>query len=388
MSDHLSSPRALADPACDICDVYVFPSPERPGHLVLAMSVFPLAGSTALFSDAVLCRFRLRPAAIAGPGTTARFTVGPDADELVFDCTFSEPSAHPGGDRLTQEGTCTTPAGDEVTVTVHDRRGGNGGGLRMFAGLVSDPFIFQFEWILETLKTGRLATPKVGKNTMAGSNCLGLIVELERKKWLPAGPLFAVVGETLAIGKRPVRLERVGRPEIKNIGMQWNAYDSVNRDVDVRDLYNQEDAFHLGKDHRGAYRARLNANFAFYDGLDGKIDWPPDEDGNHPLTGFLLEDFLVVDVSKPFAEVSYFEIEQAMLDGRPHATCGGRTLNDDFLDTYYTLLINAGKGPRISDGVDRMPVPASNVFPYLAPPNPPKPEAKTAATAEQQTATP
>ena len=31
-----------------------------------------------------------------------------------------------------------------------------------------------------------------------------------------------------------------------------------------------EDAFHLGDGYVGAYRARLNANLAFWDGLDGK----------------------------------------------------------------------------------------------------------------------
>ena len=94
-------------------------------------------------------------------------------------------------------------------------------------------------------------------------------------------------------------------------------------------------------------------------------------DGSHPLTHLLLHDFLVVDVSKPFAEDSYLEIERAMLQDRAPQTCGGRSLNDDFLDTYFTLLINAGNGSRISDGVDQPTVPASVVFPYLAPPNHP-----------------
>ena len=33
--------------------------------------------------------------------------------------------------------------------------------------------------------------------------------------------------------------------------------------------------------------------------------------------------------------------------------------------TLYTVLVNAGNGPRISDGVDQATVPASDVFPYL-----------------------
>jgi hypothetical protein len=67
-----------------------------------------------------------------------------------------------GSGQLRQVGTCPTPAGDHVTATVHDRHGGSGDGLKMFAGLTSDPFIFQFEWIVETLKTGHIASSKIG----------------------------------------------------------------------------------------------------------------------------------------------------------------------------------------------------------------------------------
>ena len=134
-----------------------------------------------------------------------------------------------------------------------------------------------------------------------------------------------------------------------------------------------EDAFHLGPTYLGAYRARLNANLGFWDGLDGSADWPSDPRGAHPLTETLLADFLVVDTSMPYAEDSYFEIERATLAGRPHETCGGRSLNDDVMDTIFTLLVNGGSGPRISDGVDRATLPASRSFPYLVPPNPTPP---------------
>ncbi len=80
-----------------------------------------------------------------------------------------------------------------------------------------------------------------------------------------------------------------------------------------------------------------------------------------------------MDVSKPYAEHSYFEIEQATLEGRAHESCGRRSPNDDFMDTLLTLLINAGNGPPISDGVDQATVPASRSFPYLASPNAPQP---------------
>ena len=152
-------------------------------------------------------------------------------------------------------------------------------------------------------------------------------------------------------------------------------FDPVNRDLEIRDLYNMEDAFALADGYLGAYRARLNANLAFWDGLDGKADWTSREDGSHPLTELVLADYLVVDVTKPYAEQgSYLEIELAALRGEEHRTCGGRTLNDDVMDIIFTQLINSGTGPVIRDGVDRSTRPGTRTFPYLAEPNPDPPE--------------
>ena len=107
-----------------------------------------------------------------------------------------------------------------------------------------------------------------------------------------------------------------------------------------------EDAFALGESYQGAYRARLNANLAFWDGIDGKADWATDSNGDHPLTNLVLADYLVVDLTKPYVERgSFLEIELAARRGEAHETCGGRTLNDDVMDTIFTQLINAGNGP-------------------------------------------
>ena len=193
---------------------------------------------------------------------------------------------------------------------------------------------------------------------------------------------MGVVAETLTRGRFNVRIERVGRPEVKNMMLAPKDFDPVNRDLEIRDLYNMEDAFHLEDAYLGAYRARLNANLAFWDGLDGKVDWPPDANGDHPLTDLVLADFLVVDVTKPYVEPgSYLEIEIAARRGDAHATCGGRTLNDDVIDTLFTQLVNAGNGPVIRDGVDHATRPAGRTFPYLAAPNPDPPAAPRAPLA-------
>lgn len=366
MSDHFSGPRALADPSCDICDLYAFPSPERPGHLVLAVNVFPAAGPTALFSDAVMCRFRLRPVTIDQSGGTAAFAVGDT--EAIFDCTFDVPVHREVS--AVQEAHCTTPAGDVVSVVVNDQNGTRRPGLHIFAGLRSDPFFFDRTASLESVQTRRLAFKEVGNNDLVGMNVLSLVVEFDAAAVLGSASMMAVVAETLMIGERPVRLERVGRPEIKNVTLRVTELDTVNPNLEIRDLYNDEDAFDLRSEHVVTYRARFNANLALFDSLDATVDWPLLAEGSHPLTELLLHDFLVVDASKPFTDGTCLEIERSMLAGRTPATCGGRWLNDNYMDSYYTMLINAGTGVPVSDGLTQATVPASYTFPYLAPPNP------------------
>ena len=370
MSDHISGPRALADPIADITDVYAFPSPERPGQLVLVMNTLPFAPPSALLSDGLVYRFRLRPLTARAATDPTPFAVG--EKEFTFDCVFSDPSA--GNGAHGQEGTITTPAGDVVSFRVNDEEGGSGHGVRVFAGPRWDPFIMDAPAALKTIATGELAFTDDGSIYMDGKNVLSLVVEVDCAQLLDGVELVGVVAETLTRGRFNIRIERVGRPEVKNMMLAPKQFDPVNRDLEIRDLYNMEDAFQLADGYQGAYRARLDANLAFWDGLDGKTDWPTNANGAHPLTEFVLADYLVVDVGKPYAEQgSFLEIERAAVEGRPHETCGGRSPNDDVMDRIFTLLVNAGNGPIIRDGVDQATRPSAQTFPYLAPANPDPP---------------
>src|SRR5918993_1130885 len=131
MSDHISGPRALAEPIADITDLYVFPSPERAGHLVLVMNTLPFAQPSDLLSDGLIYRFRLRPLTRGPSPESVPFLVGDR--EFVFDCIFSTVDVD-GEHVLDQEGSCTTPRGDTVTVRVSDERGEAVDGVRMFSG--------------------------------------------------------------------------------------------------------------------------------------------------------------------------------------------------------------------------------------------------------------
>ncbi|MEU8816610.1 DUF4331 family protein [Actinoplanes sp. NPDC048796] len=334
MSDHISGPRALAEPIADITDVYAFPSPEAPGHLVLVMNTLPFAPFDARHSDGLIYRFRLKPL--------------PDGVPLVIDAVFS----------ASGEIECQGP----VPV------------VRAFGGPRWDPFILDAPAALRTVAAGKLAFTDPSAIYLDGKNVLSLVLEID----CTGHTLLGVVAETLTRGRLNVRIERTGRPEVKNLLLGPKQFDQVNRDLEIRDLYNMEDAFHLADGYLGAYRARLDANLAFWDGLDGRTDWPAGPDGRHPLTDFFLADHLVVDVTKPYQESgSFLEIERARLAGTAHRTCGGRALNDDAMDTFFTFLVNGGRGPVIRDGVDRSSRPATSTFPYLAEPNPdpPKPPA-------------
>jgi Domain of unknown function (DUF4331) len=374
MSHHISGPRAVAEPIADITDLYAFPSPERSGWLVLVLNTLPFAPPSALFSDGLIYRFRLRPLTASDRLDGAPFV--PGEEEIVIDCVFSAPVGGHGANGLGQEGTCATPTGETVSIRVNDEHGAQARGVRVFAGPRWDPFIMDAPATLETMATGKLAFTDPGAIYLDGKNVLSLVVEVDRAGVLGGAQLVGVVAETLTRGSLNVRLERAGRPEVPNLMLAPKHFDPVNRDLEIRDLYNMDDAFHLSHAYKSAYRARLNANLAFWDGLDGKTDWPAYEDGAHPLTELMLADYLVVDIAKPYAEHgSFLEIELTARRGEAHQTCGGRALNDDVMDTIFTLLVNAGNGPAIRDGVDQATAPASRTFPYLAPPNPAPPEA-------------
>ena len=94
-----------------------------------------------------------------------------------------------------------------------------------------------------------------------------------------------------------------------------------------------------------------------------------DADGRHPLRDLLIDDFLILDLAHAFAPGGFLEIERALLDDRPHATAGGRWLDDDILDDLLTLMVNGGRGERFGDGVDAPTKPASLTFPYVREPN-------------------
>ena len=360
MSDHFSGPAVMGDPAVDITDFYAFPSPERPGNLVLIMDVFPMATSQSRFSDVLTYRFRLRPLTRSGGGVT------PGTAEYAIDVTFDDV---PDGTSA-QKGHVVTSDGRKASIVVGEPAEQDG--MRVFAGLVSDPFFMDVEAALRTDMSGKLSFD-TAVNTVQWRDVLSIVVEVPFAPMVAqfgGGTLVGAIAENIVTRRgKPLRLERLGRPEIKNFVLANPMRDPRSKGVELRDLYNREDAFALSTPYRSLYESRVDANLAFFDGLDGKTAWPLGPDGRHPLRDLLIGDFLILDPAYSFAPGNFLEIERSILAERPHRSAGGRWLDDDILDELLTLFVNAGRGERFGDGVDAPTKPASLTFPYVREPN-------------------
>jgi hypothetical protein len=344
----------------DITDFFAFPSPERPGNLVLIMDVFPLANSQSLFSDVVAYRFRLRPL------TRLEGSLALGAEEYAIEVRFDDVTEG----MSQQHGQIVTSDGREASFVLGEVIEQDG--LRVFAGLVSDPFFMDVGAAIRTDMSGKLSFD-THENTVQLRDVLSIAVEIPCSalvEQFAGATLVAAVAEDIVRRRgKPIRIERLGRPEIKNFALASPAHDPHTLGVELRDLYNREDPFALSKDYRRLYETRLDANLAFFDGLDGQVAWPIGADGIHPLRNLLIDDFLILDLAHPFGPGSFLEIERAILDGQPHTSAGGRWLDDDILDEMLTLFVNGGRGERLGDGVDVPTKPGGHAFPYVREPN-------------------
>jgi len=360
MSDHFSGPAVMGDPAVDITDFYAFPSPERPGSLVLIMNVFPMATAQSFFSDVVTHRFRLRPL------SRSEGSIKQGTTEYTIDVTFSDV---PEGISV-QKGKLITSDGRQASFVAGEQLELNG--MRIFAGLVSDPFFMDVEAAVRTEILGRLSYD-TAINTVQSRDVLSIAVEVPIApivKRFDGVTLIAAISENIVTRRgKPIRIERLGRPEIKNFLLSNPTRDPRAKGIELRDLYNREDAFALSKEYRPLYESRLDANLAFLDKLDGKTAWPLGPDGRHPMRDLLIGDFLILDLAHDFAPGNFLEIERSILNSRPTGNSGGRWLDDDILDEMLTLFVNGGRGERFGDGVDSPTKPASLSFPYVREPN-------------------
>jgi len=175
-SDHQDSPSGSTDTTADISDLFAFASPEKPGHLVVAMNVDPAAFSNAKFSDAVTYSIRLRP-----EYTSIN-------RELRIDCSFDLVAGS-----TDQIATCTGYKFDPANGRVYGRFGGKPtpvnqstdgkDGLRIFTGLRADPFGIDAAGSGPPIR-GQGWQYTTGKNALAGLDVQSIVVEIDVVKLL------------------------------------------------------------------------------------------------------------------------------------------------------------------------------------------------------------
>jgi hypothetical protein len=371
MSDHVDGPRQIGEPAADLTDLFAFTSPENPARTVLAACVFPSAGESAIFSNAIDHRIVVRRVRVAGVGNAAKFQ--PEEGEIRFSFRFEVLK------QAVQHGVCKLPDGRELSLTVNDERGASTpeGDVRVFAGLRSDPFYLA--WIAGELR-------KV-PNLLQNDNVLCMVVDFDTRRVLdPAkGSLFGAIAETVPpqvsgdIGHPPARVDWIGRPEQTNVRLNNPGLSGKD---DLRDLWNQQTPFAISKALQPLFLQRLEESFADWDGRDGRSDWTPEA-----LTAnakVFLDDFLLFDVAKPITDQSHLEIEKSTLAGRPYQTGGGRTVDANSIDILLTWLVNRDR-EFLLGGATGATKPGMKAFPYFATPNS---ELQTVAGSVELAATP
>ena len=307
MSDHIDGPRQIGDPAGDLTDLFAFTSPENPSHTVLAANVFPSAGVSAVFSNAVNHSIVVRRVTVAGTGNDAKFK--PDNKEIRFNCRFGLLQRE--AEKTIQRGTLTCPDGQTLSFVVNDEKGSStpDGVYRIFAGLRSDPFLLA--WV------GFKKVP----NLLQYDNVLAIVIEFDTQRVLDpsGGSLFGVIAETTPLGAGinpvdlpPLRYDWVGRPEQTNMRLNNGGLKNVD---DLRDLWNQQTPFAIAEELQPLFRKRLVDSLTDWDMRDGKSDWAAAE--ITAAANVYLDDFLLLDVSKPTSDTSFFEIEKSTLRGKP-----------------------------------------------------------------------
>ena len=313
MSDHFSGPAVIGDPSVDITDFYAFPSPERPGNLVLIMNVFPMATSQSFFSDVVTYRFRLRPLTRSGGSITH------GAAEHTIEVTFSDV---PEGSSV-QKGHIVTSDGREASFVAGKPLEQHG--MRVFAGLVSDPFFMDVEAAIRTDLLGRLSFETADEYRRVSRR----LVDCRR------GPVCS--------NRRTVRWRHTDRRHLgkhRHAPRQadpnrtpWAAGDQERRpgQLDPRSAHEGGRASRSLQPRRRlcalrgiptALRVASRCEPRVLRWPGRQTAWPLGTDGRHPLRDLLMGDFLVLDLAHAFAPGGFLEIERSLIDNRPHESAG------------------------------------------------------------------
>ncbi len=168
-ADHLDSPATTADPTGDLNDLYTWMDGT---NAVFALTLYPAAPSTALFSDAT--QYVIHTTSTASYGLASNKTY-----DII--CTFT-------GTTSPQTATCWGGNNEYATgnagttgITSTD------GKFKVFAGLRADPFFFNIDGfhavaadVQAAIASGTLTTNDAGCPNLSGATSLALVTQLQK----------------------------------------------------------------------------------------------------------------------------------------------------------------------------------------------------------------
>lgn len=328
-ADHLESPLVQADGRTDINDVYAFTQGD---NTVLIMTVNPAAGilSPTTFDPDAVYSFQID-------------NDGDDKKDHTIRVKFGQPDEH-GTQKITIRG-----AGGRANVT-----GLTGESIELpdggqaTAGTFDDPFFFDFEAFLGTVKGQGTRSfcdgGQVDFFAPTGGTAFdvsGIVVEVPSR--LLTGDDSSVINVWAETDNANGRVDRVGKPAIATVLIDdgnENAFNRTRPHLDVK-----------------KYGDEVSANLQFLSGLDGDGYDAATADF---VTSLLLPDVLTLDTNSAAGFVD------GPLNGRQPA----EDVIDFELAVVTGLFDEGGNGPVLTtDCVDANNVAFPDAFPYLAPAN-------------------
>ncbi len=413
-ADHADGPRATADPAADITDLFAWMSPDA-GQINLVMNVVRNATQGSRFSDSVRYVFHTTSAASYG---------APPAPEVTIVCQFNKRQrircqVQNASARNDDRDDADDDAADDdsnVGDAGYNLSGNGLARLRVFAGLRDDPFFFNLAGFRATARTvagvaGGLTFDAAGCPALdaatvsalvhqlqsapgggpavdgfARFNVLSIVVSVDATVVTRGGPIVGVWGGTY---RRPgrkecksgrgrcdlVQIDRMGRPGVNTALTNPFYRESIaSEELQHETIIDAYNAPANPMRWQGLFAPEIAANLAILDALDGVcgnqlLTGPSPAAGRYDaLAGVLADDRLYVNTSSG-ACGQYLAVEANAL-GITNNDCGGRTPLEDTIDTTYSLLA-AGALAGVGDGVpiDADGTASLDVFPFLADPN-------------------
>jgi hypothetical protein len=357
-ADHADSPSASQDPGADIADVFAFLDPNDNSKVCLIMTVHGFippgeAMSFATFDPNVRFRFGINDAGDV------------NADKFI-DVIFAPKRAGAGDPQIA---TVTLPNGktfDAASTAVTDAPQPNPPvitkkqGVTFFAGETDDPFFFDlpaFTLFIQSVVKGH-PDPTIfnrGRDTFAGYNVLAIALEIPAVQLKGKSNKIGVFGLTQRKTQRYVdkggvttsgsfvQVDRMGNPAVNVALIPFLRKDEFNA------ASQQEIA-------SGKFTADILSTLTLLgtDAAHKKI-----------LNDIVLKtgDALTLDLNIPNAGPGGGDNPAASYPN-------GRRLKDDTPDIVITVINN---GNHFGDNVNANDVPLRDSFPFLAPPQQPRP---------------